>query len=148
MLTLSCPSSRQPKPRAQSGFSLIEIMIVVVILGILTGLVATVVGGKDDQARVQAAKTDLKTLSNALDLYKLDNYTYPSTSQGLEALVNDPGNAPNWNSQGYIKSLPMDPWGRPYVYVSPGLSSPYDLMSLGADGTEGGQEYAADIILQ
>ncbi|MEJ2680834.1 MAG: type II secretion system major pseudopilin GspG [Gammaproteobacteria bacterium] len=139
---------RVQRPQDISGFSLIEIMIVVVILGILTGLVAQVVGGKDDKARVQAARTDLKTLSNALDMYKLDNYNYPSTEQGLEALVKNPGNAPNWNAHGYVKSMPKDPWGRDYVYLSPGTSGDYDLLCLGRDGAEGGEGYDADIVEQ
>lgn len=133
-------------PQGAQGFSLIEIMIVVAIIGVLAGLVASVVGGRDDEARVQAARADIKTISQALELYKLDNYRYPSTDQGLEALVKNPGDTPNWNPQGYIRSMPKDPWEREYIYDSPGTSGqPYELLSYGADGVEGGEGYAQDI---
>lgn len=133
-------------PQGARGFSLIEIMIVVAIIGVLAGLVASVVGGRDDEARVQAARADIKTISQALELYKLDNYRYPSTDQGLDALVKNPGGAPNWNPQGYIRSTPKDPWERDYIYESPGTSGqPYELLSFGADGEEGGEGYAQDI---
>jgi general secretion pathway protein G len=138
-------------PQPQRGFTLIEIMIVVAIIGILAGLVASVVGGRDDEARVQAARADLKTLANALELYKLDNYRYPSSEQGLEALMKDPGDAPNWNPQGYLKGkeAPKDPWKREYIYESSTSSgTPYVLFSLGADGAEGGEGFAEDIYAQ
>ncbi|RMF13740.1 MAG: type II secretion system protein GspG [Gammaproteobacteria bacterium] len=132
----------------QSGFTLIEIMVVMVILGLLIAAVAPNILGRADQAKITVAKTDIRNLSNALDMYKLDNFSYPSTDQGLEALVTKPSGFPepkNWNPGGYIKSLPKDPWGNPYQYLNPGTHGPYDLYTLGADGKEGGEGDAADI---
>jgi general secretion pathway protein G len=135
----------------QRGFTLIEIMVVVVIIGILIGLVAPNVLGRVDKARVTAAEADLKTLDLALEMYRLDNKSYPSTDQGLEALVAKPGGEPdakNWNPDGYLKKkqLPLDPWGNQYQYVVPGQEGrPYDLYSFGADGREGGEGYDTDI---
>ncbi len=134
--------------RSQSGFTLIEIMVVVVILGILAALVVPQVMNRPDQAKVTVAKGDIKAIGAALDMYKLDNFAYPSTQQGLEALVSRPsGNPPpkNWNKDGYLKKLPIDPWGNPYQYLSPGSKGAYDLYSLGADGKEGGSDNDADI---
>ncbi|WP_369602038.1 type II secretion system major pseudopilin GspG [Hahella sp. SMD15-11] len=134
--------------RKQTGFTLIEIMVVMVILGLLIAAVAPNILGRADQAKVTIAKSDIRNLSNALDMYKLDNFSYPSTDQGLEALVKKPSGFPeakNWNPNGYIKSLPKDPWGNPYQYLSPGTHGPYDLYSLGSDGKEGGEGDAADI---
>ncbi len=134
--------------RSQSGFTLIEIMVVVVILGILAALVVPQVMNRPDQAKVTVAKGDIKAIGAALDMYKLDNFAYPSTQQGLEALVSRPsGNPPakNWNRDGYLKKLPVDPWGNPYQYLSPGSKGSYDLYSLGADGKEGGSDNDADI---
>ena len=134
--------------RSQSGFTLIEIMVVVVILGILAALVVPQVMNRPDQAKVTVAKGDIKAIGAALDMYKLDNFTYPSTQQGLEALVSRPsGNPPakNWSKDGYLKKLPIDPWGNPYQYLSPGSKGTYDLYSLGADGKEGGSDNDADI---
>ncbi|GLZ85560.1 type II secretion system protein G [Metapseudomonas resinovorans] len=134
--------------RSQSGFTLIEIMVVVVILGILAALVVPQVMNRPDQAKVTVAKGDIKAIGAALDMYKLDNFAYPSTQQGLEALVSRPsGNPPpkNWSKDGYLKKLPIDPWGNPYQYLSPGSKGTYDLYSLGADGKEGGSENDADI---
>lgn len=133
------------------GFTLIEIMVVVVIIGILIGLIAPNILGRVDKARVTAAKTDIATLEQALEMYRLDNHAYPSTDQGLEALVIRPGGEPepkNWNPEGYLKKgkLPLDPWGNAYQYLSPGQDKrPFDLFSFGADGREGGEEYNADI---
>lgn len=137
--------------RKHGGFTLIEILVVVVIIGILIGLVAPNILGRVDEARVTAAKADINTLAQALDMYRLDNHNYPSTDQGLEALISKPGGAPaakNWNPSGYLKGgkLPDDPWGRPYQYLSPGAHGPYDLYSLGADGKEGGSDYDADVV--
>ncbi|GAB3096084.1 type II secretion system major pseudopilin GspG [Pseudomaricurvus hydrocarbonicus] len=132
----------------QKGFTLIEIMVVVVILGILAALVVPNIIGRPGEARMTAARSDINSIGNALDLYKLDNHTYPSTDQGLEALVTKPSGFPepaNWNPQGYLKSLPKDPWGNDYLYVSPGNKSAYDLYSLGADNREGGEDENADI---
>ncbi|MFC4240023.1 type II secretion system major pseudopilin GspG [Marinobacter oulmenensis] len=134
--------------RAHRGFTLIEIMVVMVILGLLVAIVAPNIMGRSDQARVTVAETQLSNIANALDLYRLDNSHYPSTQQGLEALVNRPGGSPeanNWNPEGYMKAVPEDPWGNQYQYVSPGAEQPYDLYSYGADGQEGGEGDAADI---
>ncbi len=136
--------------RAQRGFTLIEIMVVVVIIGILVGLVAPNILGRVDKARVTAATTDIATLEQALEMYRLDNHVYPTTDQGLEALVVKPGGTPeprNWNPEGYLKrGLPKDPWGNDYQYVVPGGEGrPYDLYSLGADGREGGTGYDTDV---
>ncbi len=138
-------TQRQSKER---GFTLIEILVVVVILSILGGLAAQTLLSRPDAARVQAAQTDLRTLAAALDVYRLDNYRYPSSDQGLEALVKRPSGSPeakNWNPSGYLKKLPSDPWGSPYLYENnDGL---IDLLSLGADGAEGGEGNSADIRL-
>jgi general secretion pathway protein G len=139
------------KLRKVRGFTLIEIMVVVVIMGILIGLVAPNVLGRVDKARVTAAKSDIATLDQALEMYRLDNHAYPSTDQGLEALVTKPGGEPepkNWNPEGYLKKkqLPLDPWGKPYQYVTPGQEGrAYDLYSFGADGREGGEGYDVDV---
>jgi general secretion pathway protein G len=132
------------------GFTLIEIMVVVVIIGILGALIVPSLVGRTDEARVTAAESDLRAIGNALNLYRLDNFTYPSTDQGLEALVSEPGGQPeakNWNPGGYLPKLPVDPWGNTYIYLSPGAESEYELYSLGADGREGGTGPAADILL-
>ena len=132
----------------QRGFTLIEIMVVLVILGLLIAIVAPNIIGRGDEARVTAAKAQLRQISSALDLYRLDNSHYPSTQQGLEALVSKPSGSPeprNWNPDGYMKSIPIDPWGEKYQFISPGTEGPYDLYSLGSDGQEGGDGDAADI---
>ena len=134
--------------RKQGGFTLIEIMVVVVILGILAALVVPQVMNRPDQAKVTVAKGDIKAIGAALDMYKLDNYAYPSTQQGLDALVEKPGGNPqpkNWNRDGYLKRVPKDPWGNEYQYLSPGTQGPYDLYSYGANGKQGGSELNADI---
>lgn len=130
----------------QRGFTLIEVMIVIVILGILAALVVPKVMGRPDEARVVAAKQDIATLMQALKLYKLDNRRYPSTDQGLDALVKKPTAAPmpdNWKS--YLERLPLDPWGSAYQYLNPGLNGEVDVMSYGADGKPGGTGFDADI---
>lgn len=133
----------------QSGFTLIEIMVVVVIIGVLIGLVAPNILGRVDEARVTAAQADIATMEQALEMYKLDNLNFPSTDQGLEALVQKPTGSPQprkWNPEGYLKKgVPLDPWGNEYQYISPGSSGPYDLYSFGADGRDGGEGYDADI---
>jgi general secretion pathway protein G len=133
------------------GFTLIEIMVVVVILAILGTLVAPQILGRIDEARVTKAKNDLRLYESALDLYRMDNFKYPTTDQGLQALVtkpNDP-NLKNYRAEGYVKQLQKDPWGHDYVYVSPGTNgAPYDLLSLGADGQPGGSGLDADIGLR
>ncbi|WP_280140421.1 type II secretion system major pseudopilin GspG [Pseudomonas borbori] len=138
----------QRAARRQAGFTLIEIMVVVVILGILAALVVPQIMSRPDQAKVTVARGDIKAISAALDMYKLDNHAYPSTQQGLEALVDKPtGNPPakNWNREGYLKRLPIDPWGNVYQYLAPGTKGAFDLYSLGADGKPGGSELDADI---
>lgn len=132
----------------QRGFTLIEIMVVVVIIGILAALIAPNIIGRDDQARVTAAKSDLNAIAQALDMYKMDNFRYPGTDLGLEALVKQPAEAKNWPQGGYLPTMPQDPWGNPYVYVQPGVNGPFDLISRGADGREGGEGYDADINLR
>ncbi len=132
----------------QSGFTLLEIMVVIVILGLLVAIVAPNVLQNQDIAMVEKAKADISALENALDMYKLDNHSYPSTDQGLEALVNKPTSSPtpkNYRSDGYIKRLPTDPWGNPYQYLYPGEHGSYDLYSLGADSNNNGEGLAADI---
>ena len=133
---------------SQRGFTLIEIMVVIVILGILAALVVPNIMSRPDEARVSTAKADIKAISNALNLYRLDNYTYPSTDQGLQALVSKPAGSPeakNWNPDGYLSKLPKDGWGNDYQYISPGAHGKFDLYSFGADGREGGEGINADI---
>ena len=132
----------------QQGFTLIEIIVVVVIIGILATFIAPKFLGRTDEARVVKAKQDIQALESALDLYKLDNYTYPTTEQGLDSLINQPTSDPvptNWKSGGYIKKLQKDPWQRDYLYLYPGEHSEYDIYSLGADGVEGGEGPNQDI---
>lgn len=134
--------------KTMSGFTLIEILIVVVILGVLGAVVVPNILSRPDTARVQAAQTDLRALSQTLEIYRLDNFQYPSSEQGLESLVDRPSGFPepkNWNPEGYLKKLPTDPWGSPYLYEKTGSS--YSLISLGADGQEGGEGFDADIRL-
>ncbi|MFC0665474.1 type II secretion system major pseudopilin GspG [Azotobacter chroococcum] len=132
----------------QQGFTLLEIMVVLVILGLLVALVAPNVLQNQDRAMVEKAKADVALLEQALDMYKLDNFQYPTTNQGLEALVTKPEIDPQpkrYNSNGYIKRLPQDPWGNPYQYLQPGTKKAFDVYSLGADGEMGGEGLAADI---
>jgi len=148
MNATACILRKQQTASKNTGFTLIEIMVVVVILGILGALVVPNILGRTGEARTAAAKSDIRSIANALDLYKLDNHTYPSTDQGLEALVNKPAGFPeakNWNPDGYLKKLPQDPWGNPYQYVSPGSHGAFDLYSLGADAREGGERDNRDI---
>lgn len=133
----------------QIGFTLIEIMVVIVIIGVLAALVVPNIMGRPDEARISAAKSDIQAISNALNLYKLDNYTYPSTDQGLQALVTKPAGSPeakNWNPEGYLSKLPKDGWGNEYQYISPGAHGRFDLYSFGADGREGGEGVDKDIV--
>jgi len=137
----------RPSPRWQRGFTLIEIMVVVVILGLLAAVVVTQTVGKIDDARIAKAKQDIRELETALTLYRLDNFRYPTTEQGLDALVRrpaDPGLV-HWKEGGYVKRMSKDPWDRPYVYESPGAHGDFDLYSLGADGQPGGEKNDADI---
>ncbi|HVF35614.1 MAG TPA: type II secretion system major pseudopilin GspG [Candidatus Saccharimonadia bacterium] len=134
--------------RRARGFTLIEIVIAVAILAILAAIVIPRVAGRVDDARVARAKSDVQALVTALNLYKLDNYQYPSTEQGLEALVAKPGGQPearNWKQGGYIDRLPKDPWGSDYQYISPGQHGEIDVYSLGADAQLGGEGPGADV---
>jgi len=137
---------QSPGLRAASGFTLIEVLVVVVIIGILGAIIVPNLLGRPDQARVTAAQSDLRSLANALDIYRLDNFQYPSTDQGLQALATKPSGFPepkNYNPDGYIKKLPTDPWGSEYVYER--TEGGFSLFSLGADGAEGGEGLNADI---
>ena len=130
------------------GFTLIEVMVVIVILGVLAALIVPKVMGRPDEARIIAAKQDIASITQALKLYRLDNLRLPTTDQGLQALVKKPTlppDAPNWNKLGYLERLPNDPWGHPYQYLQPGLHGEMDIMSLGADGAPGGDDNDADI---
>jgi general secretion pathway protein G len=139
--------SRRPFS-VQRGFTLIEIMVVVVIIGILGALVVPKLMGRADDARVTAARQDIGTLMQALKLYRLDNQRYPTTEQGLQALVSKPTSGPaanGWKSGGYVDKLPNDPWGAPYQYLSPGIRGEVDVFSYGADGQPGGEGNNADV---
>ena len=130
------------------GFTLIEVMVVVVILGILGALIVPNIIGRPDEARATAAATDIQQIGNALELYRLDNGYYPSTDQGLEALVTEPSGYPEprrWNADGYLKKIPIDPWGEPYLFFSEDRSM--EVYSYGADRKEGGEDVDADILL-
>jgi len=134
--------------RKHCGFTLLEVMVVVVILGILAALVVPKIISRPDEARIIAAKHDLASLMQALKLYRLDNQRYPTTEQGLQALVAQPTTTPlplNWKAGGYIDRLPRDPWGNPYQYLSPGVHGEIDLFSFGGDGQPGGEGNDADI---
>jgi general secretion pathway protein G len=132
----------------QKGFSLIEILVVLVIMGLLISVVAPTVLNSADDARVQKVQADFKSIETALKIYRLDNYQYPTTEQGLEALVRPSTLEPeprNFKRGGYLSELPVDPWGRPYFYLSPGEYGEIDIYSLGADGITGGDDQNADI---
>jgi general secretion pathway protein G len=134
--------------KRNQGFTLIEIIVVVVIIGILATLVAPKFLGRTDDARIVKAKHDIEALESALGLYKLDNYAYPTTDQGLEALVTKPGSDPvpaNWRKGGYLNKMRKDPWQRDYLYLNPGEHGEIDIYTLGADGIEGGEDANADI---
>ena len=142
------------RPDRQNGFSLLEILVVLVILGILVSLVAPAVLNRVGDARVQKVSADISAIETALSLYQLDNYRYPTPEQGLKALVNPPDLEPlaaNWKAGGYLKELPIDPWGKPYLYLFPGDRSSSqgveraDIFSLGADGVSGGSGQDADL---
>ena len=135
------------KTRSNRGFTLLEIIVVVAIIAILAAYIAPKVAGRVDDARISKAKSDIRVLESSLELYKLDNFTYPSSEQGLDALVNRPSgdSAKNWREGGYIKKLNKDPWGNEYRYQFPGSNGEFDVYSLGADAAVGGDGEAADI---
>lgn len=136
--------------RNNKGFTLIELLIVIAILGTLAAIIAPRIVGRTDEARVVEAKVQIRNLETALRLFRLDNGFYPSTEQGLEALVGKPesGRVPaNWRDGGYLEKskVPGDPWGNPFIYASPGQSGDYDIISWGADGARGGEGFDADL---
>jgi general secretion pathway protein G len=134
------------KYRTGRGFTLIELMVVLVIIGVLAALIVPNVLDRADDARVTAARTDVNNLMQALKLYRLDNQRYPTAEQGLDALLHKPTGGPappNWRP--YLDKLPNDPWGRPYQYLNPGVKGEIDVFSFGADGTAGGDGRNADV---
>ena len=134
----------------ESGVTLIEMMVVLVIIAVIAAMIVPNVMGRPDDARVSVAKGDLRAIGTALEFYRLDNQTYPTSLQGLQALVERPNTTPvpsNWNSNGYLVQFPLDPWGREYVYRAPGDARPFDLISLGADGATGGDGVNSDVVL-
>jgi len=148
-IPMRAPRGARRAPAAgQAGFTLIEIMVVVIIIGLLAAVIVPQVIGRVDEARVQKAKQDIQGLETALTMYKLDNFKYPSSEQGLRALVEKPNDPTvrNWRPGGYIKRVSKDPWGNDYQYVSPGTrGGDYDLYSLGADAQAGGEGINEDI---
>ncbi|WP_363830461.1 type II secretion system major pseudopilin GspG [Sphingobium sp. LMC3-1-1.1] len=137
-----------PKRSAEHGFTLVELMVVIVIIGLLATIVAINVIPATDTARVEKAKADIATIEQALEQYRLDNLTYPSATDGLQALLIPPASLTQpqrYRRGGYIKKLPNDPWGRPYTYAVPGRKGAFDISSLGADGQPGGDNENADI---
>ncbi len=136
------------KINSQRGFSLIEIMVVVVIIGLLAAAIGPQVIGALGQAQGERVQSDFKAIETALKMYKLDNFVYPTTEQGLEALVSPPESDPvpkNWRKDGYLAEIPIDPWQNDYLYTSPGEGKPYEIYTLGADGVRGGADEYADI---
>lgn len=134
--------------RRSRGFTLIEVMVVILIIGVLAALVVPKVMSRPDEARITAAKQDIATVTQALNLYRLDNQRYPTTEQGLPALVKKATIAPipaNWKSEGYLDRVPKDPWGTPYQYLQPGVHGAIDVFSFGADRAAGGEGNDADI---
>jgi len=134
--------------QAAGGFSLVEILVVLVIMGLLVSIVAPTVLNQADDARVKKAQADFKAIETALKIYRLDNYVYPSTEQGLDALVTASSLDPqprNFKNGGYLSEIPVDPWGLPYLYLSPGENGEVDIYTLGADGLAGGEGQNADI---
>ncbi|WP_138514268.1 type II secretion system major pseudopilin GspG [Maricaulis alexandrii] len=142
---LANPSIRDDETDSEAGFSLLEIMIAVVIIGIMGTIVLLNVLPAQDQAMLQKARTDIATLEQALDAYRLDMREYPTSEQGLQALVEAPRDAVNFREGGYVRRLQDDPWGNPYQYAYPGQHGMIDIYSLGADGREGGEGLNADI---
>lgn len=148
MKALKANCRRSVSRNSEAGVTLIEMMVVLVIIAVVAAMVVPNVIGRPDAARVTVAETDIRSIASALELYRLDNRTYPTTAQGLAALVQEPVSTPvppNWAAEGYLGEVPVDPWSTPYVYASPGRDGPYDLISLGSDGAPGGEGNAADI---
>lgn len=149
MSSTAAPVSRPTRPDSDDdGFSLLELMVVVVILSVLALVIVPRVIDRPDQARAARAQSDIAAISSAVQLYKLDNFRYPTTEQGLQALVIPPSSeplAPNWASGGYMDRLPKDPWGQVYQYLSPGVHGDFDVFTYGADGAPGGSGADADI---
>jgi len=137
----------RPSPRQQSGFTLIEIMVVVIILGILAAIVAPNVIGRIDDAQVTRARQDIRGIESALKFFRMDNFAYPTSEQGLEALVSKPAdpNIRNWKAGGYLDRLPKDPWGNEYQYLNPGQNGEIDIYTYGRDGRPGGEGIDADL---
>jgi len=129
----------------QRGFTLVELLVVMVILGLLAALVVPAYLGRERKARSQAAKTQIELLGTALDTFRLDTGRYPTSQEGLAALRTNPGGLPRWDGPYLKKEVPLDPWGRPYLYESPGQHGDYDLYTYGADGAPGGDEDARDV---
>lgn len=144
----SLRSRRPERRRSDSGVTLVEMMVVLVIIAIVAVMIVPNVIGRPDQARVTVTRTDLKTIAGALEMYRLDNRRYPTTRQGLEALVSRPTDVPrppNWHPGGYLAEVPRDAWGNPYVYAASGDSGGFELASLGADGKPGGDGVDSDL---
>ena len=140
--------NKHRRRRREEGFTLVELMVVIVIIGLLATIVAINVLPSGDKARIEKAKADIGQIEAGLELYKLQNVSFPSTTQGLQALVSAPAGLADpsrYQAGGYLKKLPNDPWGRPYNYASPGQHGEADVWTLGADGKEGGEGINADI---
>lgn len=145
------PGRPKRRTRHDAGVTLIEMMVVLVIIAVVAVMIVPNLIGRPDQARVTVTRTDLRTVANALEMYRLDNRRYPTTRQGLAALVARPAESPrpvNWAPGGYLTALPKDAWGTPFFYESPGRDGPFDLRSLGADGKPGGAGLDADLDLR
>lgn len=147
LICLFTDPSRRPRRKGEEGFTLVELMVVIVIIGLLATVVLINVLPSQDRAMVTKARADIATLSQAMEMYRLDNFSYPTGGDGLQALVSAPAGAQaaNYRPGGYVKSLPNDPWGRPYQLAVPGKNGAFDIYSLGADGAPGGEGENADI---